>query len=48
MSLPWPLATSQLRHIRPHSPRSHGIPRVRDRCMVSAILFVNRAHPRRS
>lgn len=34
------LSKEQMRRIEPHFPLSHGIPRVDDRLIVSAIIFV--------
>ena len=34
------LSKAQMRRIEPYFPRSHGIPRVDDRRIVSAIIFV--------
>jgi transposase len=34
------LSEVQMRRIKPFSPRSHGVPRVDDRLIVSAIIFV--------
>ena len=31
-----------MRRIRPHSPLSHGVPRVDDQRVLSGIIFVNR------
>lgn len=36
------LARAQVRQIAPYFPRSHGVPRVGDRRMVSGILHVIR------
>jgi transposase len=40
MSVPFLLTPAQMRHIRPHAPRSRGIPRVDDRRVLSGIVFV--------
>ena len=37
------LSESQLERIKPFFPRSHGAPRVDDRCVVSGIIYVHRA-----
>ena len=34
------LSEAQMRRIKPFFPRSHGVPRVDDRLIVSAIIFV--------
>ena len=34
------LSESQLERIKPFFPRSHGVPRVDDRCVVSGIIYV--------
>ena len=34
------LSESQLERIKPFFPRSHGAPRVDDRCVVSGIIYV--------
>ncbi len=36
------LSQAQMRRIEPHFPRSHGVPRVDDRRVVSGIIFVIR------
>ncbi len=36
------LSQAQMRRIEPYFPRSHGVPRVDDRRMVSGIIFVIR------
>ena len=36
------LSEAQMRRIEPYFPRSHGVPRVDDRRIVSGIIFVNR------
>ena len=36
------LSEAQMRRIAPHFPRSHGIPRVDDRRVISGIIFVIR------
>jgi putative transposase len=36
------LTPQQMRRIEPYFPRSHGIPRVDDRRVLSGILFVIR------
>ena len=36
------LSGAQMRRIEPHFPRSHGVPRVDDRRIVSGIIFVIR------
>ena len=38
----WPTNT-QLERIRPYFPRSHGRPRVDDRCVISGIIHVIRS-----
>jgi transposase len=38
----WMLSEAQMRRIEPYFPRSHGIPRVDDRRIVSGIIFVIR------
>jgi putative transposase len=40
MSVPFLLTPAQMRRIRPHFPRSHGVPRVDDRRVLSGIVFV--------
>ena len=40
MSKPWLLSEAQMRKIEPFFPLSHGIPRVDDRRIVSAIIYV--------
>jgi putative transposase len=40
MDHPYLLSAAQMRRIEPHFPLSHGIPRVDDRLIVSAIIFV--------
>jgi transposase len=40
MSVPFLLTPAQMRRIRPHCPRSRGIPRVDDRRVLSGIIFV--------
>jgi transposase len=40
MSVPFLLTPAQMRRIRPHFPRSRGIPRVDDRRVLSGIVFV--------
>ena len=42
MSELWMLSEAQMRRIEPYFPQSHGIPRVDDRRIVSAIIFVIR------
>ncbi len=42
MSEVWMLSEAQMRRIEPCFPRSHGIPRVDDRRIVSGIIFVIR------
>ena len=42
MSELWMLSEAQMRRIEPYFPLSHGIPRVDDRRIVSAIIFVIR------
>jgi transposase len=39
---PWMLSEARMRRIEPPFPLSHGIPRVDDRRIVSAIIFVIR------
>ena len=39
---PFLLTPSQMRRLSPHSPRSHGVPRVDDRRVISAIIDVIR------
>lgn len=36
------LSEAQMRRIAPHFPRSHGVPRVDDRRVISGIIFVIR------
>jgi putative transposase len=36
------LTETQLKRIKPYFPRSHGIPRVDDRCVISGIIHVIR------
>jgi transposase len=36
------LSEEQLRRFRPYFPKSHGVPRVDDRRVLSAIIFINR------
>ena len=36
------LTPSQMRRLSPHFPRSHGVPRVDDRRVVSGIIYVIR------
>jgi transposase len=40
MSVPFLLTLAQMGRIRPHIPRSRGIPRVDDRRVLSGIIFV--------
>lgn len=40
MDHPYLLSEAQMRRIEPYFPLSHGIPRVDDRLIVSAIIFV--------
>jgi putative transposase len=40
MDQPYLLSEEQMRRIEPFFPLSHGIPRVDDRLVVSAIIFV--------
>ena len=40
MDLPYLLSAAQMRRIEPYFPLSHGVPRVDDRLIVSAIIFV--------
>jgi len=40
MSVPFRLTPAQMERIRPHFPRSRGIPRVDDRRGVGGIIFV--------
>jgi transposase len=40
MSVPFLLTPARMEHIRPHFPRSRGIPRVDDRRGVGGISFV--------
>ena len=40
MSVPFLLTAAQMRRIEPHFPRSHGVPRVDDRRVLSGIIFV--------
>ena len=40
MNLPYLLSAAQMRRIEPYFPLSHGVPRVDDRLIVSAIIFV--------
>ena len=40
MDHPYLLSEAQMRRIEPFFPLSHGIPRVDDRLIVSAIIFV--------
>jgi transposase len=40
MAVPFLLTPAQMRRIRPHFPRSRGIPRVDDRRVLSGIIFV--------
>ena len=40
MSVPFLLTPAQMRRIRPHFPRPHGVPRVDDRRVLSGIIFV--------
>jgi transposase len=40
MSVPFLLTPAQMGRIRPHIPRSRGIPRVDDRRVLSGIIFV--------
>jgi putative transposase len=40
MSLPFLLSETQMERIRPYFPRSHGVPRVDDRRVISGIVFV--------
>lgn len=39
---PFLLTLTQLRRLSPHFPRSHGVPRVDDRRVVSGIIYVIR------
>jgi transposase len=40
MAVPFLLTPAQMRRIRPHFPRSRGIPRVDDRSVLSSVIFV--------
>ena len=40
MDLPYLLSAAQMRRIEPYFPLSHGVRRVDDRLIVSAIIFV--------
>jgi transposase len=40
MEVPFMLSRAQMRRIEPYFPLSHGIPRVDDRRIVSAIIYV--------
>ena len=40
MDLPYLLSAAQMRRIEPYFPLSHGVPRVDDWLIVSAIIFV--------
>jgi len=40
MDAPFLLSAAQMRRIEPFFPLSHGVPRVDDRLIVSAIIFV--------
>jgi transposase len=42
MTQPFLLSQTQMRRIEPYFPRSHGIPRVDDRRVISGIIFVIR------
>ena len=39
---PFLLTPTQMRRLSPHFPRSHGVPRVDDRRVVSGIIYVIR------
>ncbi|MFQ3255481.1 MAG: transposase [Loktanella salsilacus] len=36
------LSEEQMRRLRPYFPKSHGVPRVDDRRVLSGIIFINR------
>ena len=36
------LTDAQMARLNPHFPKSHGKPRVDDRCVLSGIIFINR------
>lgn len=36
------LSNAQLARLEPYFPKSHGKPRVDDRCVLSGIIFINR------
>ena len=35
------LNEDQMARLRPYFPKSHGVPRVDDRCVLSGIIFIN-------
>ncbi|WP_371136870.1 transposase, partial [Falsiroseomonas sp.] len=41
-ALPFLLTLTQMRRLSPHFPRSHGVPRVDDRRVISGIIYVIR------
>jgi transposase len=40
-NLHW-LSEDQMSRLRPYFPKSHGVPRVDDRRVLSGIIFINR------
>ena len=36
------LSEDQMARLRPYFPKSHGVPRVNDRRVLSGIIFINR------
>ena len=40
-NLHW-LSEAQMARLRPYFPKSHGVPRVDDRRVLSGIIFINR------
>jgi transposase len=36
------LSEAQMKRLRPYFPKSHGVPRVDDRRVLSGIIFINR------
>jgi transposase len=36
------LSEAQMARLRPYFPKSHGVPRVDDRRVLSGIIFINR------
>jgi transposase len=42
MSYLYWLSEDQIARLRPYFSKSHGVPRVDDRCVLSNIIFINR------